>query len=84
MSARFDGRTGTLKGLSNLASGLELDVQQDIVFYYAHPGNCSKPEFEPSGAYIFRPNTTVPETWKMSYPGSSEKVGLQMFWFLKE
>ncbi|XP_053388235.1 lysosomal alpha-mannosidase-like isoform X2 [Mercenaria mercenaria] len=73
ISAKFDGKTGMLKSMTNLATGLELDVQQDIVYYFGHNGNCSKPEFEPSGAYIFRPNTTVPESWKMSYPGSAEQ-----------
>ncbi|XP_060578031.1 lysosomal alpha-mannosidase-like isoform X2 [Ruditapes philippinarum] len=73
ISVKFDGRTGAMKSMTNLASGRELDVVQDIVYYLSHPGNCSKPEFEPSGAYVFRPLHEKPETWKVSYPGDASQ-----------
>ncbi|KAL4240457.1 mannose metabolic process [Mactra antiquata] len=73
MSLEFNKKTGTLTKLRNLGNGVDLDIQQDIVFYYGHPGNCSESDFQPSGAYIFRPNNTTPHVWQRSFPGDTIK-----------
>lgn len=62
MFLKFDSTTGRLKAMTNTKSGVEADVDQDIVYYYGEPGNCSKGVFQPSGAYIFRPNGTA-QNW---------------------
>ena len=64
LSLTFDGKTGKLKKMVNLETGVDVDVQQDIAYYFGYQGNCSKDVFQASGAYIFRPNETEPETWK--------------------
>ncbi|WAQ95189.1 MA2B1-like protein, partial [Mya arenaria] len=55
MKNKFDGK-GNWEKLTDLHSKKSINVTNDIVYYYGMPGNCSKGEFQPSGAYIFRPN----------------------------
>ena len=70
ISLTYDGQSGKLKSMKNLASGVEVPVKMEMMYYDAHPGNCSKPEFQPSGAYVFRPNTSEAHGWVHS-PGTS-------------
>ncbi|XP_052781407.1 lysosomal alpha-mannosidase-like isoform X1 [Mya arenaria] len=62
MSLKFDGK-GNWEKLTDLHSKKSINVTNDIVYYNGMPGNCSKGEFQPSGAYIFRPNGTSPQKW---------------------
>ncbi|XP_052266836.1 lysosomal alpha-mannosidase-like isoform X2 [Dreissena polymorpha] len=60
MALTLDGNTGKWKSLKDLHSGIEINVTNDMAVYYGMPGNCSRGDFQPSGAYIFRPNGTAP------------------------
>jgi len=62
MSVRFNGQ-GVLESITDVQSGEVTTVKNDIVFYQGMAGNCSKGEFQPSGAYIFRSNGTSPKPW---------------------
>jgi len=62
MSVRFDGQ-GVMESITDAQSGEVMSVKNDIVFYQGMAGNCSKGEFQPSGAYIFRSNGTSPKPW---------------------
>lgn len=59
MSLTFDEATGKLKQMQNLERGITLPLIQDYLYYVGHPGNNSRPKFQASGAYIFRPNITA-------------------------
>ncbi|WAR25813.1 MAuncharacterized [Mya arenaria] len=72
MKNKFDGK-GNWEKLTDLHSKKSINVTNDIVYYNGMPGNCSKGEFQPSGAYIFRPNETswvksrdYRETWDLN------------------
>ena len=52
----FDGSTGTLKSLKNLERNISIQLTQQLLYYKAFYGNCSKDVFQASGAYAFRPN----------------------------
>jgi lysosomal alpha-mannosidase len=52
LSITFDGTTGLLSRIDNLAKSLSLDVSQNLLYYTAYAGKA----WPPSGAYIFRPN----------------------------
>ena len=70
VSLTYDGQSGKLKSMKNLVSGVEVPVKMEMYYYDAHPGNCSKPEFQPSGAYVFRPNTSEAHGW-VHKPGTA-------------
>ena len=52
----FDGTTGLIKNMTNLEKKISVDMTQSFIYYKGFAGNNSKPEFQASGAYIFRPN----------------------------
>lgn len=57
----FSGSTGRLSSWVNkAASNLEVQVVQDYCYYESSSGD--KHSTQPSGAYIFRPLNTVPES----------------------
>ncbi|KAL8603557.1 hypothetical protein ACOMHN_022509 [Nucella lapillus] len=60
ISVAFDKKTGMLKNLTNLEKKISIDVTQSLMYYYGDAGNNSEPQFQASGAYIFRPNGTAP------------------------
>ncbi|KAK7113104.1 lysosomal alpha-mannosidase-like [Littorina saxatilis] len=61
ISVSFDGTTGALKSMTNLEKRISIDVTQSFNYYNSFAGNNSQPEFQSSGAYIFRPNgSSVP------------------------
>ncbi|KAK7113102.1 lysosomal alpha-mannosidase-like [Littorina saxatilis] len=63
ISVAFDGTTGALKNMTNLEKQISIDVTQSFNFYNAFGGNNSQPEFQASGAYMFRPNgSSIPVT----------------------
>uniref|UniRef100_A0A8C2Z5M4 Alpha-mannosidase n=1 Tax=Cyclopterus lumpus TaxID=8103 RepID=A0A8C2Z5M4_CYCLU len=55
----FDPDTGLLSGLSNLETKQTIKLTQNFYWYNASDGNNSKSD-QPSGAYIFRPNSSTP------------------------
>ena len=55
LSAQFDSN-GNLMQVDNIDSGLSTMISQEYCYYKSMPGNNSRPEFQASGAYIFRPN----------------------------
>ncbi|WAQ95187.1 MA2B1-like protein, partial [Mya arenaria] len=62
MSLKFDSN-GNWDKLTDLHTGQSVDARSDIVYYHGMAGNCSQGKFQSSGAYIFRPNGTTPQTW---------------------
>jgi len=50
----FD-KNGNLKKLENLELAISTPLEQFFCFYESMIGNNSEPEFQPSGAYVFRP-----------------------------
>ncbi|CAJ1052920.1 lysosomal alpha-mannosidase [Xyrichtys novacula] len=59
LQVTFDPSTGLLSGLSNLETGQSIKLTQNFYWYNASDGNNSESN-QPSGAYIFRPNTSTP------------------------
>ncbi|XP_077425885.1 lysosomal alpha-mannosidase [Vanacampus margaritifer] len=55
----FDPETGLLSGLDNLETKQSISLTQNFYWYNASDGNNSKSN-QPSGAYIFRPNSSTP------------------------
>ncbi|AWP05172.1 putative lysosomal alpha-mannosidase [Scophthalmus maximus] len=55
----FDPDTGLLSSLSNLETGQSISLTQNFYWYNASDGNNSESD-QPSGAYIFRPNSSTP------------------------
>jgi lysosomal alpha-mannosidase len=55
LSAQFDSN-GNLIQIDNIDSGLSTLISQEYCYYKSMPGNNSRPEFQASGAYIFRPD----------------------------
>ena len=55
LSLEFD-MFGYLTGFYNLESGAETKFTQVICYYKSMAGNNSAPEFQASGAYVFRPD----------------------------
>ncbi|XP_061130848.1 lysosomal alpha-mannosidase [Syngnathus typhle] len=55
----FDPETGLLSGLDNLETKQSISLTQNFYWYNASDGNNSKSK-QPSGAYIFRPNSSTP------------------------
>ncbi|KAM6940660.1 lysosomal alpha-mannosidase [Xenentodon cancila] len=55
----FDPDTGLLSGLSNLETSQSIKLTQNFYWYNASDGKNSQSK-QPSGAYIFRPNSSVP------------------------
>nr|QHC34068.1 lysosomal alpha-mannosidase [Platynereis dumerilii] len=55
LAVHFDGESGLLSGITMKKENKEVSVGQNFYYYEGHPGNNSKPEFQASGAYIFRP-----------------------------
>lgn len=72
LSMSYDGQTGQLKSIKNLASGTEMPVTMNMYYYHGHPGNCSDAKYQPSGAYVFRPNTSDIYSWPSSSTRTSE------------
>lgn len=58
ISIAFDGTTGLLKNMTNLQSQLSVSLTQAFSYYTGHDGNNSQSQFQASGAYIFRPNSS--------------------------
>ena len=56
----FDPTSGALTQVDNLESGVSSQLSQAFCYYHGQPGNNSEPEFQASGAYIFRPAEAVP------------------------
>ncbi|KAK5925893.1 hypothetical protein CgunFtcFv8_021508 [Champsocephalus gunnari] len=57
----FDPDTGLLSGLSNLETKQSVKLSQNFYWYNASDGNDAL-SIQPSGAYIFRPNSSTPFT----------------------
>ncbi|XP_068607078.1 lysosomal alpha-mannosidase [Brachionichthys hirsutus] len=55
----FDPETGLLSSLSNLETKQSIKLTQNFYWYNASDGNNSGSS-QPSGAYIFRPNSSIP------------------------
>ncbi|XP_075939113.1 LOW QUALITY PROTEIN: lysosomal alpha-mannosidase [Anarhichas minor] len=55
----FDPDTGLLSSLTNLETKRTIKLTQNFYWYNASDGNNSKSD-QPSGAYIFRPNSSTP------------------------
>ncbi|KAL3066290.1 hypothetical protein OYC64_016277 [Pagothenia borchgrevinki] len=55
----FDPATGLLSGLSNLETKQSIKLTQNFYWYNASDGNNAHSD-QPSGAYIFRPNSSTP------------------------
>ncbi|KAK3086623.1 hypothetical protein FSP39_021156 [Pinctada imbricata] len=68
ISVTFDGVTGNMKMIKNLQSGVSSQVDHRIQYYTSHFGNRTVPMFEGSGAYIFRPNQSVPLDLEHMFP----------------
>lgn len=49
--------------MANLDSQVSVELKQEFAYYTGFVGNNSKPEFQASGAYIFRPNEMEPHTF---------------------
>ncbi len=54
----FDGVTGLLRGFASAASGVALPLAQRLAWYNSSTGTLLPPG-PPSGAYIFRPNSST-------------------------
>uniref|UniRef100_A0A667WBF3 Alpha-mannosidase n=1 Tax=Myripristis murdjan TaxID=586833 RepID=A0A667WBF3_9TELE len=59
LRATFDPDTGLLSSLSNLETKQTIRLTQNFYWYNASDGNSSVSN-QPSGAYIFRPNSSTP------------------------
>lgn len=59
LRATFDPDTGLLSGLMNLETKQRIDLTQNFYWYNASDGNNAESD-QPSGAYIFRPNSSTP------------------------
>ncbi|XP_061626669.1 lysosomal alpha-mannosidase isoform X1 [Phyllopteryx taeniolatus] len=55
----FDPETGLLSSLENMETKQSISLTQNFYWYNASDGNNSKSN-QPSGAYIFRPNSSTP------------------------
>ncbi|XP_064609244.1 lysosomal alpha-mannosidase-like [Liolophura sinensis] len=62
ISLTFDD-AGHLSAMENLDSQVSVELKQEFAYYTGFIGNNSKPEFQASGAYIFRPNEMEPHTF---------------------
>lgn len=60
----FDSN-GNLNQLDNIETGVSTSLNQLFCFYKSMTGNNSAPEFQPSGAYIFRPQTDDCSEWNV-------------------
>jgi lysosomal alpha-mannosidase len=58
VTVTLDATTGLVKGYSNAATGVSVPLAQQFWWYNASVGNAE--DGQPSGAYIFRPNSTDP------------------------
>ncbi|KAJ8363171.1 hypothetical protein SKAU_G00120020 [Synaphobranchus kaupii] len=58
LSVTFDPDTGLLSSLSNLETKQTVQLKQNFYWYNASMGNAES--LQPSGAYIFRPNSSTP------------------------
>ncbi|KAJ8383747.1 hypothetical protein AAFF_G00215890 [Aldrovandia affinis] len=58
LKVTFDPDTGLLSSLSNLETKQTVQLKQNFYWYNASVGN--KESSQPSGAYIFRPNSSTP------------------------
>uniref|UniRef100_A0A3Q0SVF1 Alpha-mannosidase n=1 Tax=Amphilophus citrinellus TaxID=61819 RepID=A0A3Q0SVF1_AMPCI len=59
LQVTFDPDTGLLSGLSNLETKQSIKLTQNFYWYNASDGNNAGSR-QPSGAYIFRPNSSTP------------------------
>ncbi|XP_073319233.1 lysosomal alpha-mannosidase [Pagrus major] len=59
LQVTFDPDTGLLSSLSNLETKQTIKLTQNFYWYNASDGNNSM-SIQPSGAYIFRPNSSTP------------------------
>ncbi|XP_008287607.1 lysosomal alpha-mannosidase [Stegastes partitus] len=59
LKVTFDADTGLLSSLSNLETQQSIKLTQNFYWYNASDGNNSL-SIQPSGAYIFRPNSSTP------------------------
>lgn len=60
LTLSFDGTTGLLKSISNAQDGSKVKVKQSFYWYYGMNGDNRYVDTRASGAYIFRPNGTMP------------------------
>uniref|UniRef100_A0A8C6KLS3 Alpha-mannosidase n=1 Tax=Nothobranchius furzeri TaxID=105023 RepID=A0A8C6KLS3_NOTFU len=59
LQVTFDPDTGLLSGLSNLETKQTIKLTQNFYWYNSSRGNNAESK-QPSGAYIFRPNSSTP------------------------
>lgn len=69
----FSQSSGLLTSVTVLNSTISVPVSQNILYYKSFVGNNSEPEYQSSGAYIFRPNGSSP------IPVAKDQVKLEMF-----
>ena len=69
LKVSFDGQTGRLKELKNLASGRSAKLSQDIAFYKSVQGG-----FRSSGAYVFIPEKELPQR-----VGGKDPVNIRLY-----
>ena len=55
LHVQFDSN-GNLMQIDNIDTGLSTMISQEFCYYKSMDGNNTKPEFQASGAYIFRPD----------------------------
>ena len=55
LNVHFDSN-GNLMQIDNVDTGVSSMISQEYCYYKSMPGNNSQPEFQASGAYIFRPD----------------------------
>lgn len=60
LQLNFDEK-GNLIEIVNLNKKTSSLIKQNYCYYNSYQGNNSKPEFEPSGAYVFRPLSNTPD-----------------------
>lgn len=65
LQLNFDAN-GNLNEIVNLDLDKSSKVTQNLCFYNSFQGNNSEPQFEPSGAYIFRPISNKPDCLTVS------------------
>uniref|UniRef100_A0A8D0D4Q4 Alpha-mannosidase n=1 Tax=Sander lucioperca TaxID=283035 RepID=A0A8D0D4Q4_SANLU len=74
----FDPDTGLLSSLSNLETKQTIKLTQNFYWYNASDGN-NKESNQPSGAYIFRPNSSTP--FIISKTAKTESIQEVRQWF---
>ncbi|KAK3768425.1 hypothetical protein RRG08_053417 [Elysia crispata] len=79
----FDSN-GYVRRLTNLVTNVSVPLTQNLFYYKAYAGNNTRPEFQSSGAYIFRPRDNTPvkikiTKWEGIVKGSAVQEARQRF-----